>query len=106
VYLVLGKVSDGRFVRDTKINVWQLSTHTARNCPAYPALPPASQPPLASPATPEPWIVPGGPGLVQNTQSATQNWVFGPSSGPPGVVIGAGYPALSQSTYIGPYYPH
>lgn len=82
-----------------------MSTHTVRNCPAYPALPPVSQP-LASPATPRPWIIPGGPGLVQNTQSATQNWVFGPSSGPPSVVTGAGYPALSQSTYSGPYYPH
>lgn len=66
-----------------------MSTHTARNCLAYPVLPPASQPPLASLATPTLQIIPRG------SQSATQNWVFGLSSGPLGVAIGAGYPAPS-----------
>jgi hypothetical protein len=38
------------------------------------------------------------------TQSATQNWVLGSSSGLPGMVVGAGYSAQSQSTYGEPYY--
>ena len=50
------------------------STHTARNCPAHPAMPPApaTQPPALY-AAPAPWTIPGELGFVQNTQSATQN---------------------------------
>jgi acyl-homoserine lactone acylase PvdQ len=65
----------------------------------------ATQPLPLSQATVAPWIIPSRLGFIQNSQSATQNWVFGSSSGPPGMVLGAGYPVPSQSTYGGSYYP-
>jgi hypothetical protein len=98
------------------------STHNAGRCPSFPALQESSapapalapvsstqlplplQPPPLSQASPAPWIIPSGPGFVQNTQSATQNWVFGPGSGSLGMILGAGYPASSQGIYGGPYY--
>jgi hypothetical protein len=72
------------------------STHTARNCPSHPAMPPA--PPTQPPPLSQPSLAPGGLGF-------TQNWVLGSSSDLPGIVLGSGYPVPSQSTYGGPYYP-
>jgi hypothetical protein len=79
-----------------------LTNHTARNCASHPTMPslPLTHPPLSQ-ASPAPWTIAGGPGYTQNSQSATQNWVLGSSSALPGMVLGAGYPLLSQSTQGG-----
>jgi len=84
-----------------------MSTHTARNCPSHPTMPPApaTQPLPPSQAALAPWVIPGGPGFVQNTQSVTQNWVFGPSSSLLGMPLDAGGSAPIQSSYGGLYYP-
>ncbi len=78
------------------------TNHTARNCASHPTMPslPPTQPPLSQ-ASPAPWTIAGGPGFIQNSQFATQNWVLGSSSALPGMVLGAGYPPSSQSTQGG-----
>jgi hypothetical protein len=100
VVLLRLETTAGFFVMDA------ILAHTTRYCPLRPTMPPesATQPPPLSQASLAPWTIADGPGFIQNSQSATQNWVLGSSSSLLGMMVGAGYPAQSQSTYGGPPY--